>query len=164
MRACCSCSSTSTPAARWRKSSTAYVPVRAGPSTSACCFGYRLEPDSLAEKRYPSRTEIDSALSDVPVLVYRIDGHSAVTNSAGLHLRANGPFGSPAWTKTARATRAACCVARRTNGRAAVQASAPTRAHPGEPSARRRPRRPAAASPRWPDSWALRTRPTMSGA
>lgn len=49
-------------------------------------FAYRLDPDSLAEKRYPTRDEIDTALSDVPVLVYRIDGHSAVTNSAGLAL------------------------------------------------------------------------------
>jgi predicted amidohydrolase YtcJ len=49
-------------------------------------LGYRLEPDSLAEKRYPNRVELDSAVGDVPVLVYRVDGHSACANSSGLAL------------------------------------------------------------------------------
>ncbi len=49
-------------------------------------LGFNLEPDSLVERRYPCRSELDQAIADVPVLVCRVDGHSAVTNSAGLAL------------------------------------------------------------------------------
>jgi predicted amidohydrolase YtcJ len=49
-------------------------------------LGFNLEPDKLSEHRYPQRDELDEAIPDVPVFVYRVDGHSAVTNTAGLQL------------------------------------------------------------------------------
>ena len=49
-------------------------------------LGFNLEPDRLQERRYPTRHELDSVLPEVPVFVYRVDGHSAVTNTAGLEL------------------------------------------------------------------------------
>jgi predicted amidohydrolase YtcJ len=49
-------------------------------------LGFNLEPDRLEENRYPQRGELDDVISDVPVFVYRVDGHSAVTNTAGLQL------------------------------------------------------------------------------
>ena len=53
---------------------------------SGVLFGLNLNPDQLAEHRYPHRTELDSIESNVPMLVYRVDGHSAVVNTAGLEL------------------------------------------------------------------------------
>ncbi|MBM3313269.1 amidohydrolase [candidate division WOR-3 bacterium] len=47
-------------------------------------LGFNLEPERLREQRYPSRQELDAAVSEAPLLVYRVDGHSAVTNTAGL--------------------------------------------------------------------------------
>ena len=49
-------------------------------------LAFNLEPDILSEARYPSRAELDGVTGGVPTLVYRIDGHSAATNSAGLDL------------------------------------------------------------------------------
>ncbi len=49
-------------------------------------LGFNLEPDQLEERRYPQRDEIDETIPDVPVFIYRLDGHSAVTNTAGLQL------------------------------------------------------------------------------
>jgi predicted amidohydrolase YtcJ len=49
-------------------------------------LGFNLEPDRLQDRRYPTAAELDSALSDVPALVYRVDGHSAVLNSPGLQM------------------------------------------------------------------------------
>lgn len=49
-------------------------------------LGFNLEPDNLIERRYPWRGELDRVIADVPVLVYRVDSHSAVTNTAGLAL------------------------------------------------------------------------------
>jgi predicted amidohydrolase YtcJ len=49
-------------------------------------LGFGLEPDKLRERRYPSRHDLDAVLPDVPVFVYRVDGHSAVVNTAGLQL------------------------------------------------------------------------------
>ncbi len=49
-------------------------------------LGLNLEPDRLKEQRYPQRGELDEVLPDVPVFIYRVDGHSAVTNTAGLQL------------------------------------------------------------------------------
>lgn len=46
-------------------------------------LGYNLEPDNLKEKRYPNRIELDRVIKNIPVLIYRIDGHSAVLNSQG---------------------------------------------------------------------------------
>jgi len=49
-------------------------------------LGFGLEPDRLCEHRYPDRGELDGVISEFPVFVYRVDGHSAVTNTAGLQL------------------------------------------------------------------------------
>jgi len=49
-------------------------------------LGFNLEPDRLKEHRYPQRGELDEVIPDVPVFIYRVDGHSAVTNTAGLQL------------------------------------------------------------------------------
>jgi len=59
-------------------------------------LGFNLEPDRLKEHRYPQRGELDEVIPDVPVFIYRVDGHSAVTNTAGLQLvLANWPDGKP---------------------------------------------------------------------
>ncbi len=49
-------------------------------------LGFNLEPDRLSERRYPQRGELDEVIPEVPVFIYRVDGHSAVTNTAGLQL------------------------------------------------------------------------------
>jgi predicted amidohydrolase YtcJ len=49
-------------------------------------LGFNLEPDRLIERRYPQRGELDEVIPEVPVFIYRVDGHSAVTNTAGLQL------------------------------------------------------------------------------
>ncbi|MEO0078917.1 MAG: amidohydrolase [candidate division WOR-3 bacterium] len=59
---------------------------RAAAAESGMMLGFNLEPDDLVERRYPCRIELDQVMSDVPMLVYRVDGHSAVTNTAGLAL------------------------------------------------------------------------------
>ena len=51
-------------------------------------LAFNLEPDALAESRYPNRSELDGVTGNVPTLVYRVDGHSAAVNSAGLDLLA----------------------------------------------------------------------------
>lgn len=49
-------------------------------------LGFNLEPEELADRRYPSLSELDLVSPEVPVMLYRTDGHSAVINSAGLRL------------------------------------------------------------------------------
>jgi predicted amidohydrolase YtcJ len=49
-------------------------------------LGFNLEPGRLREQRYPRRDELDAAIPELPVFIYRVDGHSAVTNTAGLQL------------------------------------------------------------------------------
>ena len=49
-------------------------------------LGFNLEPDRLLEHRYPTRHDLDAVIPEKPVFVYRVDGHSAVTNTAGLQL------------------------------------------------------------------------------
>lgn len=49
-------------------------------------LAFNLEPDGLVERRYVSTAELDRVAPDVPLLVYRVDGHSAVANSAGYRL------------------------------------------------------------------------------
>jgi hypothetical protein len=49
-------------------------------------LGFNLEPDRLKERRYPQRDELDEVVPEVPVFIYRVDGHSAVANTAGLQL------------------------------------------------------------------------------
>jgi hypothetical protein len=57
-------------------------------------LAFNLEPDNLLEGCYPCRRELDRVVADVPVLVYRVDGHSAVVNTVGLDLllRDRAPF------------------------------------------------------------------------
>lgn len=46
----------------------------------------RLDDESLAERRLPTRDDLDSAAPDRPVLVHRYCGHVAVANTAALRL------------------------------------------------------------------------------
>jgi predicted amidohydrolase YtcJ len=48
--------------------------------------GNRLDDESLAEGRLPTREDLDRMMGDRPVLLYRYCGHVAVANSAALHL------------------------------------------------------------------------------
>ncbi len=48
-------------------------------------LGFNLEPERLAETRFPTRAELD-AVAATPALLYRVDGHSAVLNTPGLKL------------------------------------------------------------------------------
>ncbi|MBM3316162.1 amidohydrolase family protein, partial [candidate division WOR-3 bacterium] len=52
-------------------------------------LGFNLEPERLAEQRFPTRNELDRLAGGLPTLVYRVDGHSAALNSAGLELLAH---------------------------------------------------------------------------
>jgi predicted amidohydrolase YtcJ len=45
----------------------------------------RLDDESLAERRLPTRIDLDAAIPDRPVVVYRYCGHVAVANTAALH-------------------------------------------------------------------------------
>ncbi len=47
-------------------------------------IGIRLDNEHLAEGRLPTREDLDSALSDRPVLLFRYCGHVAVANTAAL--------------------------------------------------------------------------------
>jgi len=49
-------------------------------------LGFNLEPERLKENRFPTREELDHVSADLPMLLYRVDGHSAVLNTAGLML------------------------------------------------------------------------------
>jgi hypothetical protein len=49
-------------------------------------LAFNLEPGQLKEKRMPSRMELDRVVPDQPLLVYRIDGHSAALNTRGLRM------------------------------------------------------------------------------
>lgn len=49
-------------------------------------LGYNFEPGNMKEKRYPNRNELDHVIKDIPVLIYRVDGHSAALNTKGLEL------------------------------------------------------------------------------
>jgi hypothetical protein len=46
--------------------------------------GGRWDEEKLAEKRYPTRYELDAAVSDRPVFLVRVCGHVAVANSRAL--------------------------------------------------------------------------------
>jgi len=45
----------------------------------------RLDDESLTERRLPTRMDLDAAIPDRPVVVYRYCGHVAVANTAALH-------------------------------------------------------------------------------
>lgn len=44
----------------------------------------RFDDESLAQRRLPTRTDLDAAISDRPVVIYRYCGHVAVANSKAL--------------------------------------------------------------------------------
>ena len=51
-------------------------------------FGVSYDDTSLAEKRHPTRAELDAALPDHPVFLWHISGHMGVANSAALAIAA----------------------------------------------------------------------------
>ncbi|HSO49388.1 MAG TPA: amidohydrolase family protein, partial [Acidimicrobiia bacterium] len=61
-------------------------------------IGQRLNDEGLAERRLPTRVDLDEAVSDRPVLLYRYCGHIAVANTkaldlAGVDARSSDPIG-----------------------------------------------------------------------
>ena len=54
--------------------------------TSGAIIGQRLNDEGLAELRLPTRTDLDEAVPDRPVVLYRYCGHIAVANSEALRL------------------------------------------------------------------------------
>lgn len=42
---------------------------------------FRFDENKIAEKRFPTRAELDSVCPDIPLVLRRIDGHSSVVNS-----------------------------------------------------------------------------------
>lgn len=51
-------------------------------------IGQRLDDEALAERRLPDRHDLDRALADRPVVLYRYCGHVAVANTAALEAAA----------------------------------------------------------------------------
>ncbi len=49
-------------------------------------IGYGYDDTALAERRHPTKAELDAVSRDVPVLVMHISAHMGVVNSAGLRL------------------------------------------------------------------------------
>jgi hypothetical protein len=49
-------------------------------------MAFNLEPGNLREHRMPLRSELDKVMPGQPLLVYRIDGHSASLNTRGLKM------------------------------------------------------------------------------
>jgi predicted amidohydrolase YtcJ len=66
---------------------------RIAPGAFVIGFGY--DPDLLAEKRGPTRKELDAAFPDNPVMIVHVSGHGAMLNS-----RALASYGIPAATPT----------------------------------------------------------------
>jgi predicted amidohydrolase YtcJ len=54
-------------------------------------LAFNLEPDDLAEQRYPTRAELDRVTGAIPTLVYRVDGHSAALNTTGFAVISDAP-------------------------------------------------------------------------
>jgi hypothetical protein len=54
--------------------------------TSGAIIGQRLNDEGLAELRLPTRIDLDEAVPDRPVVLYRYCGHIAVANSVALRL------------------------------------------------------------------------------
>jgi predicted amidohydrolase YtcJ len=53
-----------------------------GPGTFVMGFGY--DPDLLAERRPPTKRELDAAFPDNPVMIVHVSGHGAMLNSKAL--------------------------------------------------------------------------------
>jgi len=49
-------------------------------------MAFNVEPGNLRERRMPLCSELDSVIPSQPLLVYRIDGHSASLNTRGLRM------------------------------------------------------------------------------
>ncbi len=62
---------------------SAYARRRAGDSPIVAT---RFDDESLAERRLPTREDLDAAVSDRPVVIYRYCGHVAVANTVALHM------------------------------------------------------------------------------
>lgn len=62
--------------------------LRAGAArrgSDVAVIAVRLDDETLAEGRLPTRADLDAAVSDRPVLIHRYCGHIAIANSAALH-------------------------------------------------------------------------------
>ena len=53
--------------------------------------GLRLDDETLAEGRLPTRTDLDALVADRPVLLHRYCGHIAIANTEALNLAGIGP-------------------------------------------------------------------------
>ncbi len=60
----------------------------------AVVVGRGIDPERLAEKRWPTPEELDAAVPDVPVILYHASGHGAVLNSAALARLPEGSAGA----------------------------------------------------------------------
>lgn len=60
--------------------------LQAAPAGTGPITALRLDDESLAERRLPSRLELDRFVPDRPVLIHRYCGHIAVANSRALSL------------------------------------------------------------------------------
>jgi predicted amidohydrolase YtcJ len=63
--------------------------AEAAPGTTL--IGIRMDDEVLAERRLPTRADIDTMVDDRPVILYRYCGHIASTNTAGLEAAGVGP-------------------------------------------------------------------------
>jgi len=63
-----------------------HLTSRHGEKVEGAIIGHRLNDEGVAERRLPTAADIDDAVSDRPVLLYRYCGHIAVANSAALDL------------------------------------------------------------------------------
>lgn len=68
--------------------------VAASTEPGAPVSGLRLDDESLAEGRLPTRHDLDAMVGDRPVLLHRYCGHIAVANTAALDLAGVGPESS----------------------------------------------------------------------
>lgn len=57
----------------------------------ATLIGIRLDDETLAERRLPTRVELDAMVRDRPIILYRYCGHIATVNTAALEAAAVGP-------------------------------------------------------------------------
>jgi predicted amidohydrolase YtcJ len=54
--------------------------------SGAWVLGYGWDQERLDERRYPTRSDLDAAVSDKPVCIYRICGHMCVVNTVALQI------------------------------------------------------------------------------
>ena len=60
------------------------VQQRLGTPEGQFVMGYGFDPDMLAEHRHPTKTDLDQAFPQHPVIVLHVSGHGAVLNSLAL--------------------------------------------------------------------------------